>query len=98
MHRHADRSTDLISRTICSSDDEVEALLAEQLAAIDHRIALFALERDPRRVKLERKRPRVDRLEQARPECAMNGDAATDGVVNQRFEVVRQRAVATRSI
>jgi hypothetical protein len=75
----------------CLGDNEIEALLAEQVAAICHWKTFLTLEGNPGCRKFQRDSARVDGLEQARAERAVYGDATADGVVNERFEIAWQR-------
>jgi len=77
-----DRLNRLDFENNCAPDDEVEALFAKQLASVCHRVPFLALEGDPGRAKLQCDRARVDGLEQAGTERAMDRGAATNGVVH----------------
>ena len=74
-----------------AAHDEVEKYVAEKLAAIFKRNALFSLERNLSRFQFQPERLGVRVLWQAGTEFTMHHDAAADRLRDQVFELVGQR-------
>lgn len=74
------------------SHHEVHALLAQQFLPISDLVPLFALETDASGSQFETDGARVDPFQQSRSQFSMHCDAATDRVVYQLFDLVRQEA------
>jgi hypothetical protein len=75
-----------------ASNDKVQSMFAEQMAAVGEGVRLLAFERDGSRCELETDSAAVGVFEQTGSELAVDGDAATDGLVNQPLNGVRKRA------
>ena len=74
-------------------DDEVEFLIAQQLAPIRHLILLLAFELNPGSFELDGNGARVDSFAQAGPKFPMDGDATANRCAHQLFDLFRQRAL-----
>jgi len=71
--------------------DDVEALFAELLSSIKHRNSFLAFVWDAAGIELDARGSGVNTFQQSRTQRSVDGDAAANRAMNQRFELVGER-------
>ena len=71
-------------------DNEIQALMASELTAVQNRKLLLRFERNALSFQFEAHGAGTDVLEQSRPERAVDCDATPDCSVDERLEFIRE--------